>query len=301
MPLHPYRTAGYGRTFGDLFPVHVSGTVAVGWLKRPIPETDTFDLAGPYPCLSVSDHRALADEVMSLRGTGAVSVVFVTSAFEESSVARDLARLTICRPFKTHYLVRFDRPWREHLSAHHARELQRAARNGVEIRIFATNEGYADTFWPLYEVLIARHGIAGIQALGPQIVAAQFGLPGMLAIEAVLGGEVIASSIWAHDDREAHLHLHAQTERAYRLCAGYLLYEAALDHFSTRLAQVDLGGAAGLADRMDDGLGRFKRGWSNAMAQTYLCGEILDEDCYRALTEARGAAHSAFFPQYRSP
>jgi hypothetical protein len=179
--------------------------------------------------------------------------------------------------------------------------LRAARKTRLATRIFATTNAYASTFWPLYQMLIARHGIGGIPTLSRNILAAQCALPGMITVEVLDGGEVIAASLWAHDGREAHLHLHAQTEKAYALRASYLLYEAALDHFSCRVEQVDLGGSAGLSNDTEAGLSRFKRGWSNATARTYLCGEILDPDRYRSLSETHGDIASTFFPRYRAP
>jgi hypothetical protein len=298
---HPYRTAAYGETFRSAFALHRSRAAPVTWIKRPIAGTDAFDFAGPYPCVAVFDYRALADDIAALQGTDGVSVVFVTNASDEAEVVRRLRGLTLCAPFKTHHLVRFDTPWRDYLSAHHLRELRSAWKERLTTRICATTAAYASTFWPLYQVLIARHSIGGIPALSPDIVAAQCALPGMMAVEVLDGSDVIAASLWAHDGREAHIHLLAQTERAYALRASYLLYEAALDHFSGRVEQVNLGGGAGLSDDAEDGLSRFKRGWSNATAQTYLCGEILDQALYRSLSATHGTTASSFFPQYRTP
>ncbi|MPZ55013.1 MAG: hypothetical protein GEU91_00675 [Rhizobiales bacterium] len=300
MPTHPYKTSDYGGTFRSAFALHRSRIAPVTWMKRPIAGADAFDFTGPYPCVAVADYRALADDVEALRGVGGVSVVFVTNAFDETAVARDLGGLTACKPFKAHNLVQFHKPWRKHLSAHHLRELRLARKGPLVTRISTTTVEYAATFWPLYQVLVARHGITGIQALSRDIVAAQCVLPGVVAVEVLDGNEVIASSLWVHDEREAHIHLHAQTEKAYALGASYLLYEAALDHFSNCVDQVDLGGGAGLSDDPEDGLSRFKRGWSNATARTYLCGEILDPDRYRFLSETHGTTTSAFFPRYRA-
>jgi hypothetical protein len=298
---HPYKTADYGKTFQSAFAIHRSHSAPVAWIKRRIAGVDAFDFAGPYPCVAVPDYRVLLDDVRALRDAGGVSVVFVTNAFDEATAARDLRNLTRCAPFKTHHIVKFDRPWRSHLSAHHGRELRLARRRRLSARVLVTSEGYAATFWPLYQVLIKRHGITGIQGLGRDIVAAQCALPGVVAVEVLDESEVIASSLWVRDEREAHIHLQAQTERAYGLGASYLLYEAALDHFSRYVEQVDLGGGAGLLDEARDGLSRFKAGWSNSAARTYLCGEILDYDRYRSLSEARGATASSYFPQYRVP
>ncbi len=301
---HPYRSPDYGRSFASRFDVITTLSAPATWLRRPVDGTGSFDFAGAYPCISLPDYSALDAALDELKEAGGVSVVFVTNAFDDAAIANVADRsdrLALCRPFKTHHVVAFDGPWRRHLSAHHERELKAARKQPLAARVVETTPGYAGTFWPLYEVLIDRHDISGVQALGPEIIAAQCGLPGTVAVEIVDGDEVIASSLWVHDDREAHIHLHAQTPDAYSRRASYLLYEAALDFLSERVERVDLGGGAGFTDNAEDGLSRYKKGWSNATARTYLCGAILDPVRYDALTHARGSADAEFFPKYRVP
>ena len=56
-------------------------------------------------------------------------------------------------------------------------------------------------------------------------------------------------------------------------------------------------------DRFDteaeDGLTRFKRGWTDATRPVFFCGRILDEDKYAALCAARGQGPTEYFPAYR--
>jgi len=64
---------------------------------------------------------------------------------------------------------------------------------------------------------------------------------------------------------------------------------------------VNLGGGAGLIESADDGLARFKRGWSNDRRTAYLCGRILDRRKYRELASRKAPNGSSFFPAYRAP
>ena len=76
-------------------------------------------------------------------------------------------------------------------------------------------------------------------------------------------------------------------------------HDALLEHFAEdpRVRWVDFGGGAGTVDA-DDGLTRFKRGWSNATRTAHLCGRILQPDTYEELS-ADGGAPSDWFPAYR--
>jgi hypothetical protein len=56
-----------------------------------------------------------------------------------------------------------------------------------------------------------------------------------------------------------------------------------------------------LSDDADDGLTRFKAGWSNAERTNWLCGRIFDREAYAALSRMNvGAASRDYFPAYRA-
>jgi hypothetical protein len=60
---------------------------------------------------------------------------------------------------------------------------------------------------------------------------------------------------------------------------------------------LNLGAGAGLQAGGDDGLTRFKRGWSTGTRQSWFCGRIFDQRRYdRAV---RGAGSGSYFPAYR--
>jgi hypothetical protein len=78
------------------------------------------------------------------------------------------------------------------------------------------------------------------------------------------------------------------------------LFRTALDYFTTwGLQYANLGAGAGLGSSADDGLSRFKRGWSTAVRTAYLCGCIFDREKYDRLVRARGVATTTYFPAYR--
>lgn len=298
---HPYATPEFARSFESGFAVDVVSNSGIGWLRRDIPESGNIDHCGPYPLVSIKDYEKAYRDLDLLRDLGSVSAVFVTDPFCEREASGELSALTLCRPYKTHYIVDTASPWRENLTKHHRQELRYAEREKVTVNIFPADASYGETFWNLYRVLIARHGITGIQALSKTIVEAQCALNGVIIVEASNAEDaVIGSSIWFHDACNAHIHLHAQSPEGYKKRVGYLIYKAALDHFTQRECQVDLGGGAGLADDASDGLARFKRGFANRRAKTLLCGQILQPGLYAELAGAR-AESSEFFPAYRAP
>jgi hypothetical protein len=79
-----------------------------------------------------------------------------------------------------------------------------------------------------------------------------------------------------------------------------VLFDAAIQHYSGHQV-LDFGGCASVTDSAEDGLARFKRGFSNRTAIAWLCGAILDSEQYRRLCGQRTATRDSYFPAYRSP
>lgn len=85
----------------------------------------------------------------------------------------------------------------------------------------------------------------------------------------------------------------------YDLSASYALRWVAMHYFADRIRWVNHGAGAGLGQE-EDGLTRFKRGWSTGTRPVYFCGRILDRGKYEELAEASGVVHSTYFPIYRA-
>jgi hypothetical protein len=54
-----------------------------------------------------------------------------------------------------------------------------------------------------------------------------------------------------------------------------------------------------VAEQPDDGLRRFKKGWSTHTRQTYLATRVLDRRRYEELSRGAGDANG-YFPAYRA-
>lgn len=121
---------------------------------------------------------------------------------------------------------------------------------------------------------------------------------GVTAIGALHGDELVSAHVFVADGGKVHSHLAASSEQGYTLRAAYAVNDAALQHFKDA-ELVNFGGGAGFKDDVGDGLAKFKKGFSNKTAQSYICGAILDEARYAELTGA--AEPTEFFPAYRSP
>jgi hypothetical protein len=91
-------------------------------------------------------------------------------------------------------------------------------------------------------------------------------------------------------------HLAASSEAGYRNGAAYALNALAIEAL-TDCDLVNFGGGAGAVDDPADGLVRFKKGFSNRITDSWLCGAVLDAEAYRVLSAGR--ADDGFFPAYR--
>lgn len=124
---------------------------------------------------------------------------------------------------------------------------------------------------------------------------------GITAIGAWLADELVSAHVWVSDGRYVHSHLAASSDAGYKAGAAYAVYDASLRAFPAA-ELLNLGGGAGIGDDPDDGLARFKRGFANDSAQSYICGEILDRTRYEALSQYGGTGGEVtFFPAYRRP
>jgi hypothetical protein len=97
-----------------------------------------------------------------------------------------------------------------------------------------------------------------------------------------------------------YYHLGAYSDIGYEQRASFALFWRAIEVFrAAGLRWLDLGAGAGLANGAQDGLSRFKRGWSTTTRTAYLCGRILDHTRYSELVTAKGVASTDYFPAYR--
>lgn len=292
-----YFSAAYAQSLAD-FGKPLALPRSGGWLlERPIGETLLRDMMGPYPLFACQDWNGLPGDLEEIEG---VSVALVADPFGEWSPDL-LARCfpDRCTPFKQHFVTDVQGPSNPQLSKHH-RYYARRALKALTIDIF---EGPAlaeltDEWTSLYSYLTSRHGLTGIKAFSASSFAAQMKVPGMTLLRAQEGGVTVGAHMWIVQNGIAYSHLAATNPQGYRALAPYALYAAAIEHFRDRVTVLNLGGAAGSNDA-DDGLARFKRGWSNRTIPVFFCGRILDRAAYDALARTAGGAEQSYFPAYR--
>jgi hypothetical protein len=297
-PAAGYGHPGYAESlseFGTPFELPRSS----GWLlRRSITRNAACDAMGPYPMFACRNADGLTEDIRDLDGR-LVSVALVPDPF--SSLSEDTLRTAFHHvvPFKTHFVADLAEPIERFTSSSH-RSFGRRALRRMTVDVCPDPHAELDTWVGLYDQLIARHSLTGIKRFSRAAFARQLALPGMVMFRAQAEGRTIGMDLWYVHGEVATGHLVAISEEGYALRASYGLKLYLLEYFRDRVRYVNLGGAAGLVTDGSDGLSAFKRGWSNEMRTTFLCGRICDPARYAELWRARGAEQSSYFPAYRA-
>jgi hypothetical protein len=277
-------------------PVHLPSSG--GWLlERNIGATAYRDAMGPYPLFSCTNWTGLAADLDELQ-SDLVSVALAPDPFGDYNL--DLLRGCFDRvvAFKSHFVVDLSQPGP--YGGRHHRYYARKALRDVTVDVALNPGDMLDDWIGLYDHLIQRHDLKGIKAFSQQAFSRQFETPGLVVIRASTSdGTCVGAHLWYIGRDVAYSHLAATNDAGYRLSCSYAIYEAALEYFRGKVRWVDLGGGAGASSR-EDGLTKFKQGWSNCVRPAYFCGRILNAERYAELVRATNTETAAYFPAYRS-
>ena len=184
------------------------------------------------------------------------------------------------------------------LSHAHRRNVRKGLRSIVVERC-SNPTAYLDDWNRLYDVLAVRHAISGIARFSRGSFARQLAVPGLVALRAESDGSTVGMMLWFIQGEVATYHLAAYDENGYRLRASFALLSCSIEYFrEIGLRWLNLQGGAGI-EPDNDGLARFKSGWSTTTRTAYFCGRILHTKHYAALTRARNIKGSVYFPAYR--
>ena len=290
---HPYASAAYAAGLS-----HVGAPFEVPeWgghvLVRPTPSGEGLDAAGPYPLTMLTAEADVAGGLLRLKAAGAVSAVIVLDAARGPPAASAEAAFDFARPFKAHFF--HDRAVGPlELQKHHRYELRRAMAevSTREIRL----ADHAQDWLHLYAALEAKHDVGGVHAFPAAHHHCLAQLPGVRTFGAFVEDRLVSAHLFITHAGYAVSHLAASTPEGYAARAAYAVNARAI----LELEDCDLinfGGASGAQDDPTDGLARFKRGFSNRVAASKLCGSVLDPKAYESLSS--GFEGGAFFPAYR--
>ena len=265
-------------------------------LRRPIEGSKMTDLGGPYPWAGFKDWSAVGRELDEIEGVVSASVVVAPTSTVAVSTLREQFPDHLV-DFKTHFLVDLTGDYEASRSSHHRRKARRC-RPGLEVRVLKPTAPIEARWVELYALLRSRHQIRGGAAFSDASLVAQLHLPAITHFGATVGDRIVGIVSFIREGPVAAYHLGAYDATGYELEAAYALFPYAFATLADAGVElVNLGGGAGTEVAEEDGLARFKRGWSTHTGVARIGGRVLNRE---AFTKLGGAATSRFWPPYRA-
>jgi hypothetical protein len=272
-----------------------------GWiLERSIPGSEARDAMGCYPLFACRHWSQLKVDLENI-GDSLVCVSLVTDPFGEFAPA-DLKTCfpDVAIPFKEHFVVDLSRSLDTLVNSHHRRNARKALRE-MRVEECETPIDLLDDWTTLYGTLIDRHNITGMAAFSRESFATQLRVPGIVVFRAVHQDATVGMLLWYGQSNRAYYHLGAYNSRGYELGASFALFDYSIRYFAEHgFAWLNLGSGSGISTSAEQGLSRFKRGWSTGVRTVYFCGRILDRQRYQQILEMRRLPPTRYFPAYRA-
>lgn len=269
-------------------------------LERAIPGSSYLDIMGCYPLCDCRDGEHLATDLAEL-GQEFICFSAVLDPFGEydpDALATWFPERAIA--FKEHFVVDLTVPYDQSVCAHHRRNARRALHD-VTVEHLPKPQDYAQQWCQLYANLIRRHAIRGFAAFSESSLVKQLNVPGTVVFRAVRNGETVGMVIWYVSGEVGYYHLGAYSELGYELRSAFALFWISIDYFASGgLRWLNLGGGAGISNKQEDGLSRFKRGWTTCTRTAFFCGKVLNQTRYQELVDQSNTRDTTFFPAYRA-
>lgn len=287
---HPYNTPEFAACFDGLADLENIGD-GLGYMRlREIEGTPYKDAITAAPRHSFSDASTLAQ---TLRAQKIISATIIPDPLQDAQNLEE--NFDTVRPFKTHYVYDPSLPLEFH--GFHKTNIALAGKKGTVRRI--EFHDHLGLWMQLWETLLERHHIEGLGRFSHSYFERLALVPGLIAYGAFdESGALVAISLWFEHGDYVVSHLNACAPEGYKIQANYGIYKFMLDDLKDKRL-IDLGGNVGACDDPEDGLSKFKAGFSNTTRQSYICGLICNRAVYDELSNGRG--DETFFPAYRAP
>ena len=268
-----------------------------GWiLKRRIPGSDYYDAMSLYPLFCCKRWENIQRDIDEISDS-IVSLTLITNPFIDTKANEDVFSEKMAT-FKPHYVLDLTPKLSDSFSSHHSYYVRRSLKD-ISVEIVRDKTSFVEKWIRLYQYLVDRHNITGIQAFSERSFRQQMKVPGLYCFQAKNDlGDVVGAELWFKQGDRVYSHLSAYNAEGYDLSASYAIHGKALEYFKELGARwVDLGGGAGIDTDGTDGLSKFKKGWVNTEKDVHLCGVILNRGVYSKLSEDVGLTD--YFPKYR--
>ncbi len=270
-----------------------------GWvLERPIPGTAYKDAMGCYPVFACRDWTRLPEDLEQLGGD-LVSLALVVDPFSGVTPAYLERCFDIVKPFKTHYVADLVQKPETFVGKVH-RRCARKSLEKMDVEICFQPARYIDEWIRLYDNLIKRHAIKGINAFSRKCFEMQLNMSGMMIFLGRQGGEIVGASLVLTAGQAAYFHLSASSADGYKIRAAYGIHWKVLEYGRENgIRYFDVGGIAGMKDDPGESLAKFKRGWANDQQVAYFCGRIFNPQIYQSICKQHRTVNTGYFPAYR--
>ena len=194
------------------------------------------------------------------------------------------------------------------LSKSNRNAITKGRRLGVEVKILQANEGLSE-FQQLYDATMRRKDARDEYLFRPSFFERMATLmpDSVTIVSARFEGRTIASSMFLHKYGFVHYYLSGSDAKFLSLCPNnVLLYEAILWAKNLGYKYFVLGGGY----QPHDNLFRFKRSFSDTLADFCVYKKVHDEEAYERLCQLRDSydssmkistAKTEYFPEYRKP
>ncbi len=290
---HPYLIPQYADAFLGIAQTIRLPSAQIPMLKQNILQTAYYDLASCYPRTPLFSLEAIDLDLVRLAHENYISLTFATDVLVQPEFAQYDALFDYVYPFKQHYILNRQLPIV--LSKHHRYEIKQAQKKCV-VQPISLKENL-EVWHLLYQKLVWRHRISGLQAFSKHYFQVLSELPNIRALAAFVDADIVSIHLWLSYQDKLYSHLAASNEKGYQHRASYAIYAYIIDIFQ-EFTWIDFGGNSGGCDNPQDGLSRFKSGFSNELRASYILGKIFNPDVYRELSV--GIRAKNYFPLYRS-
>lgn len=295
-----YFSKTYINSFSDsALPIYLKNSN--GWvLKKNIPNSKFSDLTGCYPYLCCQNWEYLAKDLNGLNLTDIVSMSFVTDPFAKFNDEALCSSFDFVKPFKNHIAVNLSNYSLDQITKHHRKEIKRSLNKGVKVELCKDPISYLHEWNQFYKELIKKHKITNNSNFSLNSFSHQLKTPGLFMFRAYKNDETIGFSLWYANNNTVNYHLSASNHTGYNFGASYALMSTSLSYFKNiGIKYAGLGAGAGLQNKTNDGLVKFKSGWSDITRPTYFVGKIINPLAYQSLSQMHNIKKFDFFPAYR--
>lgn len=289
-----YDTAAYAATLGHLgTPVAISG-----WqgrlLRCPIPGApDVFDVSSVWPYCSPPDSSQFPTLQQSAQAEGFVTLrAFFRPDAPLSMTHFPQAGFELVL-LKEHFV--FDSTLDEQPQSAKTRANIRRGLRLWQIELVSLADHH-HTIAAYHAQLVQQKPFSAIATLPPAHFAALVDVPNVQVLGALDKEGLGAALITVHSANSVHFHVIVGADRAYRTCAFYALYQAAIARWASSHT-LYLGGTPSSSN--GQGIAHFKSRFSNCRVPVYMLHTVLNPGLCEQLVSLRPRRNSAWFPPYR--